>query len=57
VCLIYQFAGCKGNESKAKKINNNTDKTNDKKKRFVRMAGGQKWEDETLNDWDPGRVQ
>ena len=25
---------------------------NKKKKKFVRMAGGQKWEDDTLNDWD-----
>jgi len=24
-----------------------------KEKKFVRMAGGQKWEDETLEDWDP----
>jgi RNA recognition motif-containing protein len=28
------------------------EKLNRKKKKFVRMAGGQKWEDETLNEWE-----
>ncbi len=27
---------------------------NSKKKKFVRAAGGQTWEDESLLEWDPG---
>jgi hypothetical protein len=56
----------KGNDSKASKKPNTNPNTNatanttssnkdNKKKRFVRMAGGQKWEDDTLNEWDPGK--
>ncbi len=29
----------------------------EKKKRFVRMAAGQTWEDPTLAEWDNGKAQ
>ena len=29
-------------------------KKKEKKKKFVRMAGGQAWEDNSLMEWDPG---
>ena len=38
-------------ESKAKKA-----KDNQKKKKFIRAAGGQTWEDDSLADWDPGII-
>jgi hypothetical protein len=47
-----------GDEQKAKKKkpNQNTktkDESNNKPKKIIRMAGGQKWEDETLLEWNP----
>jgi hypothetical protein len=38
-------------ENKAKKA-----KDSQKKKKFIRAAGGQTWEDDSLADWDPGNL-
>lgn len=39
--------------SSSKKKNKNKAQ---KKPRHVRMAGGTSWEDETLGEWDPGKI-
>lgn len=43
-------------KAKKKKPNQNAkakDDSNNKPKKIIRMAGGQKWEDETLLEWNP----
>lgn len=48
--VIGGAAATAGDPSQSDDPNKNKNK---KKKKFVRAAGGQVWEDETLNEWDP----
>ena len=42
-------------EADKKKAKDAKDKKN-KNKKFIRSAGGQTWEDESLLEWDPGKL-